>query len=51
MYEQFQNIMKMGPFNQIIVSNIHTLYYTYMNRDMQYLIYIHTLYYTYMYTL
>ena len=25
MYEQFQNIMKMGPFNQIIVSarNIH----------------------------
>ena len=21
MYEQFQNIMKMGPFNQIIVSN------------------------------
>ena len=24
MYEQFQNIMKMGPFNQIIVSHIHT---------------------------
>ena len=22
MYEQFQNIMKMGPFNQIIVSSV-----------------------------
>ena len=41
MYEQFQNIMKMGPFNQIIVSNITVCIDLYSN------VHVHMLYFVF----
>lgn len=45
MYEQFQNIMKMGPFSQIMVSLTHTIKIYYFLKDFMFEMFISRAYF------